>query len=91
MHAAPQGSVISISLLDMAMNGLARELDKIDCIEHTIYADDITIWATSSCEGEIEQALQLAANTIESYLLPTGLRCSPAKSELFLYRTVRWG
>lgn len=73
------------------MIGLARELEKIDGIEHTIYADDITIWATSGCEGDIEQALQLAVDTIESYLLPTGLRCSPAKSELLLYRPVRRG
>ncbi|KAG0413581.1 hypothetical protein HPB47_009273 [Ixodes persulcatus] len=82
----PQGSVISPMLFNLVMLGLAQELQKLDGIEHTIYADDITIWATTGSDGQIETALQDAIDAVENYLQGTGLRCSPDKSELLLYR-----
>lgn len=87
----PQGSVISPMLFNLVMIGLAQELQKIDGIEHTIYADDITIWAAKGSDGEIETALQNAIDTVETYLRGTGLRCSPSKSELLLYRPMLHG
>ncbi|KAG0442879.1 hypothetical protein HPB47_015526 [Ixodes persulcatus] len=54
--------------------------------QHTIYADDITIWATTGSDGQIATALQDAIDAVENYLQGTGLRCSPDKSELLLYR-----
>lgn len=82
----PQGSVISPILFNLVMLGLAQELQKLDGIEHTIYADDITIWAAKGSDGQIETALQDAIDVVENYLEGTGLRCSPEKSELLLYR-----
>lgn len=82
----PQGSVISPMLFNLVMLGLAQELQKLDGIEHTIYADDITIWTTTGSDGQIETALQDAIDAVENYLEGTGLRCSPDKSELLLYR-----
>lgn len=75
------------------MLGLAQELQKLDGIEHTIYADDIAdiaIWAAKGSDGQIETALQDAIDVAENYLQGKGLRCSPEKLELLLYHpTIR--
>lgn len=42
----PQGAVISPTLFNIAMIGLARKLQDIQGIRHAFYADDITIWTT---------------------------------------------
>ncbi|XP_077497996.1 putative nicotine oxidoreductase [Amblyomma americanum] len=39
----PQGSVISHTLFNVAMIGLARKLAEIQSIQHAMYADDITV------------------------------------------------
>lgn len=84
-RGTPQGAVISPTLFNISMIGLARRLEGIEGIEYTLYADDVTIWCTGGSDGEIEQRLQEAVNVTEEYLIPTGLRCSPYKSELLLY------
>ncbi|XP_037502180.1 uncharacterized protein LOC119376425 [Rhipicephalus sanguineus] len=78
----PQGAVISPTLFNICMINLSRALNKIPNINHTIYADDIAIWSLSGCEGQVESFLAYD----ERYLLPTRLRCSPAQSELLLYK-----
>lgn len=80
----PQGSVISPLLFNLVMIGVARKLETIGQVKHTIYADDITIWTTGGRDGDIEEALQAAVIAVEEHLKPTGLRCSPAKSELLI-------
>ncbi|KAG0423072.1 hypothetical protein HPB47_001125 [Ixodes persulcatus] len=64
----PQGSVISPMLFNLVMLGLAQELQKLDGIEHTIYADDITIWARTGSDDQIETALQDAIDASELLL-----------------------
>ncbi|XP_037520769.1 uncharacterized protein LOC119397415 [Rhipicephalus sanguineus] len=86
-----QGSVISPLLFNIAMVGLSEGLGKIQGIGHTVYADDITIWCAGGSDGHIESALQEAIDCTESFLQDTGLRCSPSKSELLLYRPSRRG
>ncbi|KAH6937945.1 hypothetical protein HPB50_005457 [Hyalomma asiaticum] len=63
-----------------------EELQTVNNVSHTIYADDITIWSIKGSDGQIETALQKALEVVEDYLAGTGLRCSPKKSELLLYR-----
>lgn len=87
----PQGSVISPMLFNLVMIGLAEKLQELEDVRHTIYADDITIWVHEGSDGHIETALQLAVDTIEEHLMGTGLRCSPTKSELLLYRPTQRG
>ena len=60
-------------------------------INHTIYADDITIWTAGGGDADTEEALQKALSATESFLVGTGLRCSPKKSELLLYNPIRNG
>ncbi|XP_037512407.1 uncharacterized protein LOC119389277 [Rhipicephalus sanguineus] len=90
-RGTPQGSVISPTLFNLAMVGLSKRLSRIEDINHTIYADDITIWCSGGGDGQVERALQEAIDTTEDYLRPTGLRCSPSKSELLLYQPTRRG
>ncbi|KAH9362435.1 hypothetical protein HPB48_020155 [Haemaphysalis longicornis] len=46
--------------------------------------DVVTIWKAGGSDGQIETALQQAIDTVEEQLQGTGLRCSPAKSELLI-------
>lgn len=44
---------------------------------------------TGGCDGFIQDTLQEAIRTIEEYVTPRGLTCSPQKSELLLLKPVR--
>lgn len=90
-NGTPQGAVISPLLFNIVMKGLSDKLRDIPNINHAIYADDITIWCPGGSLAELEQALQTALDTTEAYLKNTGLRLSPTKSELLLYRQSRQG
>lgn len=81
----PQGAVISPTLFNIAMIGLARKLEDIPDIRHSFYADDITIWTTKGSLAEKEERLQFAAKTIEEYTRERGLQCSADKSELIRF------
>ncbi|XP_077560639.1 uncharacterized protein LOC144175440 [Haemaphysalis longicornis] len=80
----PQGSVISPLLFNIVMIGVARRLEQVSNIRYTIYADDITLWSTGGSDSQIEAALQEAVTAVEEHLRPTGLKCSPTKSELLV-------
>ncbi|KAG0431110.1 hypothetical protein HPB47_022089 [Ixodes persulcatus] len=85
----PQGSVLSPYLFNVAMTCLPAELEKIAGLQHSIYADDITLWVTGGSDGYIEEVLQEAIRVVEEYVAPRGLACSPQKSELLLLRPKR--
>lgn len=83
----PQGSVLSPMLFNLVMIGLPERLDAIEGINHTIYADDITVWTTENTSiGEMQDRLQRAVREVERHLEDTGLVCSPEKSEILLHR-----
>nr|XP_050029034.1 uncharacterized protein LOC126525017 [Dermacentor andersoni] len=85
----PQGSVISPILFNVAMIGLAKQLEEIGGIRHAMYADDITIWAQRAPLGYQELKLQEAAACVETYVRARGLACSTEKSELLRVRRRR--
>ncbi|XP_077534398.1 uncharacterized protein LOC144146314 [Haemaphysalis longicornis] len=80
----PQGSVISPLLFNLVMIGVARRLEAIPEVRHTICADDITLWVPGGCDGHVDSSLQQAVDAIEDQLRGTGLICSPNKSELLV-------
>lgn len=90
-NGTPQGSVLSPLLFNIAMHRLSEELSKIPSLGHVIYADDITVWVPRGSLAALEQTLQAAVDTTESFLKGTGLRLSPSKSELLLFRQGRQG
>ena len=73
------------------MCGLAAELSCQEGIKFAIYADDITIWSVGGSEGCVESSLQAAVDCVEAYIKEMGLKLSPSKSELLLYRPTRRG
>lgn len=90
-RGTPQGSVISPLLFNVAVRGLSVRLSKVDGVNHALYADDITVWCDGGSEGRVEDSLQAAVTCTEEFLEGTGLRLSPSKSELLLYRPTRRG
>lgn len=85
-RGTPQGAVLSPILFNIALLHLPQKLGQIPDIHFSFYADDITVWANRGSDAEIEEHLQLALTTIDTYVRERGLTCSPSKSELFLYR-----
>ncbi|XP_077540997.1 uncharacterized protein LOC144153218 [Haemaphysalis longicornis] len=85
-QGTPQGSVISPMLFNLVMIQVAKRLCQLEGLNHTIYADDITLWVDGGRDAHIESTLQTAVDAIEESLEGTGLRCSPTKSELLIYR-----
>ena len=63
---------------------LARKLQNIPHLDHTLYAHDTTLWTTYGSDAQIEETLQTAAMVIQDEVAKVGLSCSPEKSELFL-------
>ncbi|XP_037529198.1 uncharacterized protein LOC119406530 [Rhipicephalus sanguineus] len=63
------------------MMKLPTQLAEVAGVQHALYADDITIWATQGSVGEIETNLQQAAAIVDEYARRCGLECSPSKSE----------
>ncbi|KAM7297460.1 hypothetical protein ISCGN_022611 [Ixodes scapularis] len=80
-RGTPQGSVLSPYLFNVAMIGLPEKLEKIEGLYHSIYADDITIWITGGSDGHIQDTLQEAIRTVEEYVTPRRLACSPQNQQ----------
>ncbi|KAM7311176.1 hypothetical protein ISCGN_008083 [Ixodes scapularis] len=77
----PQGSVLSPTLFNIVMAALPHALAEISDIGFTLYADDLTIWASHTCSLEKqEKVLQHALDVVESHLFRVGLRASPEKT-----------
>ncbi|KAG0426846.1 hypothetical protein HPB47_026076 [Ixodes persulcatus] len=85
-RGTPQGALLSPLLFNIAMVQLPHLLARVEGIQHSPYADDITIWTTEGSLGEIEERLQRAASIVDSYAIGCGLQCAPAKSELLHVR-----
>nr|XP_050030042.1 uncharacterized protein LOC126526136 [Dermacentor andersoni] len=85
-RGTPQGAVLSPLLFNIALIYLPEQLDRIEGIRHALYADDITVWVTKGSLGQMEEALQEAASTVQKYAEECGLRCSLEKSALLIMR-----
>ncbi|KAM7315699.1 hypothetical protein ISCGN_005482 [Ixodes scapularis] len=68
----PQGSVLSPYLFNVAMICLPVKVEKTAGLQHSIYADDITLWVTGGSDGYIEEVLQEAIQVVEDSLVRDG-------------------
>ncbi|KAM7312834.1 uncharacterized protein ISCGN_009738 [Ixodes scapularis] len=75
-RGTPQGAVLSPMLFNVAMMKLPAQLAEIEGVYHALYADDITIWATSGSDGEIQDALQRATDVVQRYAPDSAAMCS---------------
>ncbi|XP_075559875.1 uncharacterized protein LOC142591433 [Dermacentor variabilis] len=83
-RGTPQGSVTSATLFNLTIIGLSRQLTRIENLQHSTYADDVTMLVAKGSKGQIEHTLQNAVRTTEEHLKPTGLRGLTKKSEPLL-------
>ena len=63
----PQGAVLSCALFNVMINDVITELKKIPGIQVLCYADDLTIWATSSDVQALENAMNEALRRLHSW------------------------
>lgn len=61
----PQGAVLSSTIFNIAMMKHPAQLAAIQNIHHAIYADDVTIWTNTGSDGDIQEALQRAADIVQ--------------------------
>lgn len=67
-------------MLNLVMIGVSEKLERIECINHKVYAYDITICTTKDAsDGDMENEVQGAMEAIGNHLECTGLECSPEK------------
>ncbi|KAH8020833.1 hypothetical protein HPB51_005274 [Rhipicephalus microplus] len=83
-----QVAVISPALFEINMSGLPKQLDQIEDLLHTIYADYIMSRAFWGSDDEILNQLQQAV-VVSEYAERGGLTCAPNKTELLVFRSGR--
>lgn len=81
--------MISPLLFNLVMLGRPTYLDEIDSLDHSLYVEDITMWADKGSDSQIEGTLQAGVSAVQTYLQDTGPRLSPLRTELLLYRPHR--
>ena len=77
-EGVPQGSVLSCTLFQVAINDITCSLPVN--VRSTLYVDDFTIWASSKMVHTIERKLQLAINHLQDWSLKNGFMFSSDKS-----------
>ncbi|KAG0424581.1 hypothetical protein HPB47_028207 [Ixodes persulcatus] len=70
----PQGVVLSPTLFNLVMARLTPLLEAVPSLHFAVYADDVTIWATTGSAGEQEHTLQLGLDVIQGFLRNWGTR-----------------
>ncbi|KAG0419996.1 hypothetical protein HPB47_003744 [Ixodes persulcatus] len=65
---------------------LRDALDRVEGLNYSLSANDITLWVTGGSAGHIQDTLQTAIYAVENHVMPRGLMCSPQKPELLLYQ-----
>lgn len=83
-RGTPQGAVLSPLLFNLALIKLPPALTAIPGLHHSIYADDVTLWATKGSDAELEDSLNQGAHAVCSIAAQAGLTCTPSKSALLL-------
>ncbi|KAG0432656.1 hypothetical protein HPB47_020636 [Ixodes persulcatus] len=85
-RGTPQSSVLSPFLFSLALLTLPNKLVTVPGLSHSLYADDITIWADARSEEELEGILQQGIDIVSGAVKTFGLACSPEKSEYMIVR-----
>ena len=77
-QGVPQGSVLSVTLFAIAINGIVNNLP-VD-VHSALYVDDLVIYYSSSHLPSLERKLQLAINRITSWTQRHGFSLSAEKT-----------
>lgn len=77
-EGTPQGSVLSCTLFMIAINDVSSAIPPT--VRHTLYVDDLTIYASGKSNSTIERQLQMCINNLEKWCKQTGFSFSPSKT-----------
>ena len=78
-NGVPQGSVLSVTLFAIAINGVIAAAG--NTVKTALYVDDLVIYYTSSRLALAERHLQLAVCRIENWASSNGFRFSSPKTQ----------
>lgn len=77
-EGVPQGAILSTTLLNVKLNGIARALTH--GVECSLYVDNLVIFIRSSTVEAIERQLQLCINSIVGWTRKNGFTVSSYKT-----------
>ncbi|KAG0413173.1 hypothetical protein HPB47_009671 [Ixodes persulcatus] len=87
-RGVPQGAILSPTLFNLVMSKIARVLRAVPHLQHTTYADDITLWVdprnTKLDTKETVVTMQTALDAIDQCLQTTGMQPSPEKTAFLI-------
>ncbi|KAG0424035.1 hypothetical protein HPB47_000211 [Ixodes persulcatus] len=89
--AFDNGAVLSPFLFNVALCRLPEQLSQIPGLKHSLYADDVTLWAEAGTAGSLEGILQEGIDVVQKYAGIRDMACSTEKSEYMVLRPVRRG
>lgn len=81
----PQGAVLSPTLFNIVIAPLLWRLHKIQLLNATAYADDVTIWTHEGTPDNQKAALQEGLDTIADFLKEVGMFPSPEKTKYTVF------
>lgn len=85
-----QGAVLSLILFNMAMAEPAFRLDEVEGLGVTIYADDVTFWASGAPLAAQQATLQYALDVTVEFLEGAGMGLSPDKPNYVIVARRQW-
>ncbi|KAM7312835.1 hypothetical protein ISCGN_009739 [Ixodes scapularis] len=85
-RGTPQGAVLSPFLFNVALCRLPEQLNQIPGLKHSLYADDVTLWAEAGTAGSLEGILQEGIDAVQKYAGIRDMACSTEKSEYMVLR-----
>src|SRR5215467_12799317 len=77
-QGVPQGSVLSVTLFGLAINGIVGTLPP--SLHHTLYVDDLQLSCRSSTMRVIERQLQAGLTAVHDWATKNGFRFSAEKT-----------
>ena len=87
VNGTPQGSVISPTLFLIGISDLPNIIEAP--VKYSVFADDLTIYMTSSNFSLLKEFLQNATNKLNAWSTQQGLRLSPSKTKCIIFSNKR--
>ena len=86
-EGVPQGSVLSVTLFALAINGISKVLPPD--VKSTLFVDDLSISFAAARMAVAERHLQLSINNIVRWAERNGFKFSPAKTVVMHFCRIR--
>ena len=84
VNGIPQGSVISVTLFNIGINGVLKELPSN--INGSLYADDLMIYITTRTTRNAARQMQQGINEVNRFVTSKGLNISETKTAVIVFK-----